>query len=95
MFVLAYLNYHHITSLSTPHRIYTTRTPRLSHTNHSLLLHNITGQLELEGYYGLNWKSLSQPAILPSSTDFLVPLSELKDEGEKGVGRRFEECRMR
>ena len=38
------------------------------------------GKLEMVGYYGLNWKSLSQPAILPSSTDFLVPLSELKDE---------------
>ena len=38
------------------------------------------GKLEHSGYFGLNWKSLSQPAILPSSTDFLVPLRELQDE---------------
>ena len=48
----------------------------------SLIISVYLGKLELVGYYGLNWKSLSQPAILPSSTDFLVPLSELKDEGK-------------
>jgi hypothetical protein len=37
------------------------------------------GKLEKIGYYGLNWKSLSQPAILPASTDFLVPVHELRD----------------
>lgn len=49
----------------------------------SFYLPTHTGKLEQVGYYGLNWKSLCQPAILPSSTDFLVPLSELKDEGKR------------
>ena len=30
--------------------------------------------------YGLNLKSLCQPAILPLSTSFLVPLKNLKDD---------------
>ena len=46
------------------------------------MLKLLIGKLEHVGYYGLNWKSLSQPAILPSSTDFLLPLSDLQD-GDK------------
>jgi len=31
-------------------------------------------------HYGLNWKSLSQPAILPLTTDYIVSVNTLKEE---------------
>ena len=68
-----------IISLTSPHLPFIIPPPRLYHPPPPLPP-CLQGKLEHSGYFGLNWKSLSQPAILPSSTDFLVPLRELQDE---------------
>ena len=37
-----------------------------------------TGSLETAVDYGLNWKSLCQPAILPLTTDYVPPLKMME-----------------
>ena len=46
----------------------------------SCVMLHIKGKLDLAVDYGLNWKSLTQPAILPLTTDYVPPI-KMMDKG--------------
>lgn len=46
-----------------------------------ILSHFVAGFNDDAGYVGLNWKSLTQPAILPLTTDYVPPVADLISYG--------------